>query len=72
MPFCLLPYQYIWNDAFYIVWNEVLNYSIPNRKAKQFEFVPDECAVCRTAHIDDDLLLCDGCPSAFHLQCVGM
>ncbi|CAN6854701.1 unnamed protein product [Brassica oleracea] len=30
------------------------------------------CDVCCVCHIGGDLLLCDGCPSAFHHTCIGL
>ena len=37
---------------------------------KSYHFkLPRRCCVCEEAEEGDVLLLCDGCNSAFHLQC---
>lgn len=74
MPFDLLGFQHIWNDAFYLMWNESLNYTITSRKLLPSDQVQDICAICGQIGENDetDLILCDGCPKMFHIQCLSM
>lgn len=71
MPFDILSYQYLWNDALYLMWNESLNYTITSRKSLPSDVQIDQCAVCKVINEDDnqELILCDGCPKMFHLNC---
>ncbi|KAF5177783.1 Increased dna methylation [Thalictrum thalictroides] len=39
-------------------------------KTSQFPFKNDR--ICSVCHYGGDLLLCDKCPSAFHLNCIGL
>lgn len=74
MPFDSLGHQNIWNDAFYLMWNESLNYTITSRKPLPSDTLADICAICRQISENDDveLILCDGCPKMFHLKCLSM
>lgn len=74
MPFDILWYQFVWNDAFYLMWNESLNYSVSSRKAHPLDIIVDKCAICDQINEDDnlELILCDGCPKMFHLHCISM
>jgi len=71
MPFVQIQYQSIWNDAFYLIWNESLNYSVSGRKPIQTDTLTDECDICNTEN-ENDLVLCDSCPKMFHLTCLGL
>lgn len=74
MPFDSLGFQHIWNDAFFLMWNESLNYTITSRKPLPSDQIQDICAICSTLGENDetDLILCDGCPKMFHIQCLSM
>ncbi|VVB17937.1 unnamed protein product [Arabis nemorensis] len=44
-----------------------------NEKGEKEDCGPDmNCDVCCVCHWGGDLLLCDGCPSAFHHTCLGL
>jgi hypothetical protein len=74
MPFDTLWYQYLWNDALYLMWNESLNYTITSRKPLPSDQQIDQCAACKVINEDEeqDLILCDGCPKMYHLECASM
>ncbi|XP_010246179.1 PREDICTED: increased DNA methylation 1-like [Nelumbo nucifera] len=53
--------------------NKMMNFiQGPNERTQRNQTCEDSDNICSVCHYGGMLLLCDGCPSAFHLSCLGL